>query len=337
VGLKKYIGFSLILIVAVGLYVYSIESGDYRVTILDFSLLLPTVAWVLVPIVVLFIFTVLHLIFYGSVNYCKNRGFSKDETTILETIKTVLLQKNDKRKFKTLGYKNVASILNQFDFDVKDSAFTSSNEELNKVVSQIKDIKAGKFVNEKSLKLNFDSKLAKQNLMNKVTEQVDYALDVLKKADQFSSDIVRVAYFNVLDNKSMTTIKKVYTNVNLDKEMALKLFIKDIDNTDFGLKKEEILKITKNLNYSNTEFITLAKLYKDGLTPDKLLELFETISSENEVAMESYFYVLLELEMIEKIKELLSSYTEEDFIVFRALLDLKDAGKHYSLDDLTYN
>jgi hypothetical protein len=53
--------------------------------------------------------------------------------------------------------------------------------------------------------------------------------------------------------------------------------------------------------------------------------------------MESYFYVLLELEMIEKIKELLSSYTEEDFIVFRALLDLKDAGKHYSLDDLTYN
>jgi hypothetical protein len=81
--------------------------------------------------------------------------------------------------------------------------------------------------------------------MNKVTEQVDYALDVLKKADQFSSDIVRVAYFNVLDNKSMTTIKKVYTNVNLDKEMALKLFIKDIDNTDFGLKKKKFLKLLK--------------------------------------------------------------------------------------------
>jgi len=337
VGLKTYIGFSLLLLIAVGVGGYIIQDGEYQITIAEYSLTLPIVAWVLAPAIVLFVFSVLHLMFYGSVNYCKNRGFNKDEETIVETIKSILLQKEDKKKFKTSGYKNVASILNQFNMDVKDSAFTSSSESLNQVVSQIKDIKAGKFVNEKPLKLKSDSLLAKQNLINKINEQVDYAVDVLKKATQFSPDVTRVAYFNVLENKSMTTIKKVYNNVILDKEMALKLFLKDIDNADFGLSKEEILKITKSLNYSKEEYITLAKLYKDGLTPDKFLQLFETISEDNDVAMDAYFYVLLELEMIDKTKEVLSGYPENEYVAVRALLDLKDAGKHYSMDDITYN
>ena len=334
-GLKKYIGFSLLFIIEVGLYIYSIESGEYRVTILDFSLLLPTVVWILVPLVVLFIFTVLHLIFYGSLNYCKNRGFAKDEVSIIETIKSILLQKQDKKKFKTSGYRNIAGILNQFNVDVKDSTFTSSNESLNQTVSQIKDIKAGKYVNEKGLKLDPTSELAKQNLINKMSEQPDFSLDILKKAPNYASDIVRIAFFNVLENKTMTTVKKVYSNVILDREMALKLFVKDIENREFGLTKEEIIKITKSLNYSSEEYLTLAKLYKEALSPDKFLELFEAIFDQNEEATEAYFYVLCELEMIDKVRELLTGYNEDELVAFRALLDLKDAGKHYTLDDLS--
>ncbi len=336
-GLKKYIGFSLLLIIAVGGYIYSIESGVYTVTIFEYSLELPVAVWILVPILVLFIFTVIHLMFYGTLNYCKGRGFIKDERSIIETLKNLLLQKNDQRKFKTQGYKHVSSILNQFNIDVKDNAFTSSDEGLNKVVSQIKDIKAGKHVNEKSLKLGIGSALAKQNLINKLNEQIDYAVDILKKSDQFSSDVIRIAYFKVLNEKSMTTVKKLYQNVILDKEMALRLFVKDIENNEFGLTKENILQITKKLNYSQDEYLTLAKLYKEALLPDKVLELFEIISEDNEVAIVSYLYILFELEMIDKTREILISYSENELLVFRALLDLKEAGKHYSMDDLMYN
>lgn len=334
-GLKKYIGFSILLILAVGLYVYSIENGDYTISILDFSLLLPTVVWILAPLVVLFIFSVLHLMFYGTVNYCKNRGFLKDEETIVDTIKLILLQKENKNKFKTTGYKNLSKILNQLNIDTNENTFTSSNEELNQTVSYIKDIKAGKYVDEKKLKLDKNSALAKQNLINKIGEQPDYAVDILKKADQFDEEIVKVAFFNVLENKTMTTIKKVYTNVKLDREMAYKLFLKDIDNNEFGLSKDELIKITKSLNYSANEYLTLAKLYKAVLTPDKLLELFEAIFEQNEEATNAYFYVLCELEMIEKVRDLLSGYNDNELVAFRALLDLKEAGKHYSLDDLS--
>lgn len=334
-GLKKYIGFSLLLIIAVGLYVYTIESGDYRLTFLDISFLLPTVIWILVPLVVLFIFSVLHLLFYGSINYCKNRSYSKDESAILEVLKANLLQKKDRKKLKTPGFKNLASIINQFKIDVTDTTFTSTNKELNETVSKVKDIKAGKYVVEKSLKLDPSSDLAKQNLINKMKEQPDFSLDILKKADQYSSEIVNFAFNNVLETKTMTTVKKVYNNIKLDREKAYKLFLKDVENTEFGLTKDEIVKITKSLAYTQEEYINLARLYKETLDPDKLLELFETLYNENDEATSAYFYVLCELEMIDKLRELLSAYSENEMLPFKAILDLKEAGKHYSLDQIS--
>lgn len=333
-GLKSYIGFSLLFIIITAVVVYIIQPGSYEVTVYGNSLTLPITWWMIAPTIILFVLTILHLLFYGTLNHCKLKGFQKDEESIIEVLKALLLEKTDNRKFKTSGYKNLSSILKQFKLGVTDNTFTSKSETLNDTVSKIKDIKAGKYVEDKALKLPIDSILAKQNLINKVNEQVDYAVDVLKRVDQYSDDVVRAAFFNVLENKSMTTVKKVYTNVNLDKEMALKLFLKDIDNNEFGLTNEEILKITKNLNYTKEEYITLAKLYKEVLTPDKLLNLFETLSNENETALDAYFYVLLELEMIEKLKDLLSGYGDDEYKPFKALLDLKDAGKHYSLDDM---
>lgn len=334
-GIKKYIGFSILVILIIAGYVFTLEDGSYSVTLSDYTVALPIAVWVSIPMAILFIASVLHLMFYGSLNYCKQRAVCKDEVSIVDIIKSSILQKANSKKFKTKGYKNTASILTQFSLDVKDDSFTSSDEELNRIVGQVKDIKAGKFVNDKSLKLDQDSDLYKQNMINKVNEQVDFALDVLKKVDQFSNEVVRASFINVLENKSMTTIKKVYSNVELDKDLAFKLFIKDVENTEFGLKKDEILKITKKLNYTKEEYLHLAKIYKDGLSPDKLIELFEKLSEDDEAATDAYFYVLVELEMIDKIRELLTGYEENEFLSFRALLDLKDAGKHYSYKDIT--
>lgn len=336
-GLKAYIGFSLLLILVLGLAIFSIEAGDYELKVFDFSLTLPIVIWVLLPVVVLFVLSLFHLLFYGTLNYCKNKAFTKDESTIVDSVKAFLLQKDEKCKLKTQGYKNIFKILSQLKLDVKENTFTSTNEELNTTVSAIKDIKDGKYVNEKTLKLDSTSELAKQNLINKVNEQVDFALDILKKVDLYSEDVIKAAFFNVLENKAMTTVKKVYTNVKLDREMTYKLFLKDVENIEFGLTKEEIQKITKSLDYSKNEYLTLAKLYKNALTPDKVIELFETLSNEIEEANEAFLYVLCELEMIDKVREILSGYDNNELLAFRALIDLKEAGKQYSLDDLSYN
>lgn len=335
-GFKQYVVFSVVFIAAIYGYLFSLELGDYKVTILDISLLLPVAVWIIVPLVLLFIATIGHIIFYGLINVFKQRAVNKDHELMINMIKSNLLEKNFNKKFKTKGFKNLSSVLNQFNLSVKDNTFSSSDDELNKVVATIQDIKAGKYVADKSIKFSEVSSITNQNLINKVNDQVDFAVDVLKKTENYPSNVVREAFIKVLNEKSMTTIKKLYKNIKLDKELANKLFEKDATNNEFGFTSEEILKIVKDLSFKREDYMALAKNYETILQPDQIIALFEKLSSELEDATPAYLHVLFEYEMIEKVKEIVAPTTDDEFTAFKALLDLKEAGKHYDLESISY-
>ena len=335
-GFKKYVIFSIILIVAVFGYVYSLELGEYNITILDYSLILPVAVWIILPISLLALVTYLHILFYSFLKYFKERAIKKDHETMISVIKSNLLEKTNVPKFKTKDFKNLYSILSQFKLNVSDTRFSSSDEELNKIVSYIQDIKEGKFVNDKSFKINETTTLANLNMLNKVNEQIDFAVDVLKKPENYSANVVKQSFENVLRDKSMTTIKKLYKNIKLDKELAIKLFEKDAANNEFGFTAEEILKIVKDLDYKKDDYIMLAKNYESILQPDQIISLFEKLSAELEEATPAYLHVLCEYEMIDKVREIISVSADTEYTAFKALLDLKEAGKHYELEAISY-
>lgn len=335
-GFKKYVIFSIILIIAVFGYVYSLELGDYNVTLLGYSLVLPVAAWVILPVSLLALVTYLHILFYSLLKYFKERAIKKDHETMISVIKSNLLEKTDVAKFKTKDFRNLSSILSQFKLKVNDSRFTSSDEELNKIVAYVQDIKDGKFVSDKSFKVNETTPLANLNMLNKVNEQIDFAVDVLKKPENFSSNVVRQSFENVLKEKTMTTVKKLYKNIKLDKDLATKLFEKDAANNEFGFTAEEILKIVKDLDYKKDDYLALAKNYESILQPDQIIVLFEKLSAELEEATPAYLHVLCEYEMIEKVREIVSVTADTEFTAFKALLDLKEAGKHYDLEAISY-
>lgn len=335
-GFKKYFIFSIILIVAVFGFAYSLELGDYNFTMFDYSLTLPVAAWLIIPITLLALATFVHILWYGMINYFKHRAVLKDHETMIKMIKSNLLEKDETYKFKTKEFKNLSSILSQLKIDVQANRFTSSDEELNKIVAGIQDIKDGKYVSEKVIKINETTTLANLNMLNKVNEQIDFAVDVLKKPENFSSNVVLQSFENVLKDKSMTTMKKLYKNVKLDKEMAKKLFEKDAANNEFGFTTEEILKIVKDLDYKKDDFIMLAKNYETILKPDQIIQLFEKLSVEIEDATPAYLHVLFEYEMIDKAREVLANTKESEYSPFKALLDLKEAGKHYNLEAISY-
>lgn len=335
-GFKRYVVFSVILMVLVYGYVFTLELGNYRLELLDIGISLPVSVWFILPVALLFIATIGHIVFYGLLNIFKERCVRKDHETMILLLKSILLEKPNTVKFRTKEFRNLSAILNQFNLQVKDGSFSSSDEELNKIVATVQDIKNGKFSSEKSVKIADNSDLAKQNLKNKINEQVDFALDIVKKPENYSNELVKVAFDNVLKEKSMTTIKKVYKNVLLDKESAKKLFQKDASNNEFGFTTEEILKIVKDLDFKSEDFIFLAKTYETILKPDQIIGLFEKLSSEIEDAMGAYLHVLFEYEMITKIKEVLSTTSENEYAPFKALLELKEAGKNYTLEAISY-
>ena len=335
-GFKKYVIFSIILIIVVFGYVHSLELGDYNITILTYSLSLPVAVWIALPLALLALATYVHLLFYGTCSFFNSRGINKDHETMINFIKSNLLEKPATSKFKTKDFKNLYSILSQLKFNVTDDRFTSSDEELNKIVGNIQDIRDGKFVNDKSFKINETTPLANLNMLNKVNEQIDFAVDVLKKPENFSSNVVRQSFENVLKDKTMTTIKKLYKNVKLDKELARKLFEKDAANNEFGFTTEEIVKIVKELNYNKDDFMALAKNYESILQPDQNIALFENLSAEFDEATAAYLHVLCEYEMIDKVREIVSLTPDTEFTAFKALLDLKEAGKYYNLEAISY-
>ena len=335
-GFKKYFIFSIILIVAVFGYVYSLELGDYNVSFFGYSLSLPVSAWVIAPISVLALATYLHILWYSMLNYFKKRAVKKDHETMIKMIKSNLLDKNEVYKFKTQDFKNLSSILSQLKIDVQENRFSCFDDELNKIVANVQDVKNGKYVSDKSFKVNETTNLANLNMLNKVNEQIDFAVDVLKKPESFSSNIVLKSFENVLKEKSMTTMKKLYKNIKLDKEMAKKLFEKDAANNEFGFTSEEILKIVKDLDYDKNDYLALAKNYETILKPDQIIALFEKLSSEIEDAIPAYLHVLFEYEMIDKVREVLANTKESEYSPFKALLDLKEAGKHYNLEAISY-
>lgn len=335
-GLKKYIVFSILLIIVVAGYTYSVQPGSYEVKIMEYSLTLPIVAWISFPVVLLFIASVLHMFFYGFQSYLGNRAILKDEENIIEVVKNNLLNKNEVKIFKRDTFKNLSEILSQVNLVPKEGKFTSTIKEIDMIVEKINSINSGEYLTSKELKLDATNPLMLKNEINKVNNDEDYCLDILKRPANHSEEMIKKAFFVVLAKKSMTTVKKVLANIKLDKEMVLELFKRDSEQTDFSLSKEEVLKYIKNIDFSKEDFINLAKLYKNNMLPDDLLKIFEEISNVNELALDSYLYVLFEYEMIDTIRDIFNSSAQDELLPYKALLDLKDSGKQYTLDSLCY-
>lgn len=335
-GLKSYIISTILLIIVLFGFVHSLELGEYTLSLFGFSETLSVSVWFVLPIIFLSLLTYIHIIFYGLINYFKLRLVDSDLDNMVELIKLKLLNKEHKIGFRTRKQKELANILTQLNLEVPKEIFSSTNEELNKTVAAIQNVNNGIYV-DKNLKVDEKSSLGKQNLINKINSQVDFAVDIVKKAEKYDSDIVKVAFLKSLSEKSMTTIKKIYKNVNLDKELTIKLLEKNIENSEFGFENNEILELVKNIKLSKDDYIQLAKKYKNSLNPDVLIELFEKISQEQEEATVAYLYILSEFEMKDKLRENLANREGNDFAPFKALIELKDAGKHYSLESLSYN
>ena len=118
-------------------------------------------------------------------NYFKKRAVKKDHETMIKMIKSNLLDKNEVYKFKTQDFKNLSSILSQLKIDVQENRFSCFDDELNKIVANVQDVKNGKYVSDKSFKVNETTNLANLNMLNKVMNKLILLLMFLKNQKVF--------------------------------------------------------------------------------------------------------------------------------------------------------
>jgi hypothetical protein len=325
------------LIIIVAGYTFSIEPGDYRLEIFEFALVLPKALLVTAPLLLLFIGTLLHMFFYGFKGYMSKRALAKDEENLSELLKDVLLNKESSRLFKSKEIKDIASVISQLNIVPKSVDFNSAKADINDIAHKIMKINAGEYIPAKELKLDDNNPLMQKNLSNKIKIDDDFAADVLKKSDKYSKELIKEAFNKVLESKSLTTVKKLLGSIVLDEEMTKNLLLKDAQQQEsFSFGSDEILELVKKVELSQKDLMEIAKAYKTTMQPDQLIKLFEDISGANDLAVESHIYLLFEFEMIDAAREILAGSAKEEYVPYKALLDLKDAGKHYTLDSICY-
>jgi hypothetical protein len=341
-GLKKYLIASVVLLGIISGFLYSLDLGNYTLN-LDLGIqdmvinqTLPIMVWILIPALILFVSTILHLIFYGSVNYIQSKVRNNDIRAIEDYIQNRILNKNSTRKVKTKELAELAKVIDQLEINVQNNNFKCENEKLNEVVNAVNDVKnSNKFVSLKNLKLDEKNELEIKNIINRIDSDDNFALEVLKSPSKYANEVIEYAFDVVIEKKSLSRLKSVLSNLTLTNKMVSKILLKDSkEPAETRFTNAEILEFVKNNDFSNQELIEIARNYKRTMQPEQLIKLFEDISAADESKTESYLYVLFEYEMLTQIKEVLLNSQKNEYTIFKALMDLKDAGKHYNLDSL---
>ena len=331
-GIKRYILLTLVYIMAIGLYVYSFNGDYYALDVLGLSLNLPIALWIILPVVALFLSTIFHLVFYNFKDFLHQRSLKKDFEMFKELSKQKILgEASGSLNFRSEGFKAVGEILGVMKFDPASQAHLI-DEELIKIDEIAKSIYAGNYVELKKYKLSKENPLVIQNSINRLSVEPKYAYEVLKTCKNKSSELCIKAYDALLNIASFNEIKRY--DFAPDKRTFRRMMERYLDADDsFEMDIKSIEDMLEQFNADRADYLELAQEIKIKLSPDALIALFEKLyNTKGTIAADAYLYVLYDLQMIDKIRDILDNSDSDEFVKFKTVIFLRDHGKSIEID-----
>jgi hypothetical protein len=231
--------------------------------------------------------------------------------------------KNEDIKKLAILFENSKIVLNNTDFD-------TGIEKIDKVIFNHRSIKNGDVVKLQNFSLDKDNEYLLATNLNRVKSEIKFAKEVIKNSSEYANEVIKEACNTIYSTNNKKDIMLIVDSDVLSKEILFDIL--KIDKDIFNFKEEELFALLKKLKLNTKEYIELAQKLKDRYTPDTLINIFEKLSNKDENAMESYLYVLLIFEMVDKVKDILETSEDEDLLIFKAYLSLKDNKKDYDLD-----
>ena len=330
-GIKRYILLTLIYMIAVGLYVYSFNGELYTLELFGLSLNMPIAVWVIVPVILLFVATIIHLVFYNFKDFLHQRALKKDFETFKVVAKLRILSEKGNGSFKTEGFKAVGDMLSVMKFDAN-ADVTLFDTELAKAHEVARSIHSGNYEDLKKYKLAKENPLVIQNSINRLSSEPKYAFEVLKTCKDKNSELCIKAYDALLNIASFNEIKRY--DFAPDKRTFRRMMERYLDADDsFEMDIKSIEDMLEQFNADRADYLELAREIKIKLSPDALIALFEKLyNTKGTVAADAYLYVLYDLQMIDKIREILDNSDSDEFVKFKTVIFLRDHGKSIDID-----
>lgn len=330
-GIKRYILFSLVYMVAIGLYVYSFSGESYALTLFGLSLNLPVALWVILPILLLTLGSVVHLIFYNFKDFLYKRALKKDFELFQEAAKSRILGEEVNYNYKTDGFKFAGKMLQCMAFNPA-IPISFLEEDIAKACAVAVSIQNGNVEDVKKYRLNKANPLVVKNTMNRLNVEPKFATEVLKNCKELDSELCKKAYDTLVNFASFNEIKRY--DFPADKKTFRRMMERYLDADDsFDMDLKSIEDMLEQFNADRADYLELAREIKIKLSPDALIALFEKLyNSKGSVAADAYLYVLYDLQMIDKIRDILENSDRDEFVKFKTVLFLRDNGKSIDID-----
>ena len=324
---------------AIGLYVYSFNGDVYTLEVYKFSLELPIALWIVLPTILLFIASTTHMMYYSLKDFWKDRAVKRDFENFKTAVSEKVLGEDSSLKYKSEWFKFVGKSLKTLEYKEVEG-FNTDDEKIEANRQILKDLNDGKTLELKKYKLSSNNRLLEQNEMNKLQEDSKYSSTILKECKDESSELCQKAYFEYIKYASYVDIKKLDFIPTKDMfRVLMERYLEEEGTVAIKIDLDEIQELLMQFKANREDYLELAYEIKTKLEPDALIALFEKLynSPEHSAAADAYLYVLNELQMIDKVRDILENSDDEEFEKWKTILFLRDHGKNVNSGLFLFN
>jgi hypothetical protein len=330
-----YIFATFTLMAIFGALAYSVNSENYNAEMLGINFTLPVAVWVVLPMLVLFVFTLAHMFFHGFKNFRQSRKWKKDTATLEDALYWSLVNEPKEKKYAMSELGSSALLLAKSKIDITDNV-EGLTPKLSRVVNIICKIKSGVYVDLKEEKMdkvfNPGNPLLVKNRMNRLESDEHFVETVMKSTSEYSEE-VRATALCVFSQKQNFEKAHKYRKVYNVKSFLFMLARVDVAD-NLGLTTAIVSDFVQDLELKCADYIAVAMITKKHFKPDENLLMFRGFQVQEEKAQNSYLYLLFEYELLDQAKAYLGEQDPSEFIKFRALLTLKQENSRYKLEDI---
>jgi len=326
---------ALALIAIMGVVTYTINPNHYIIEMMGINFNFPIAVWVILPMILLFLFTVGHMLFYGVRNYFKLKKWQRDTDTLEDALYWSLVNEPKEQKYAMSEVGSSASLLGKASLSVSDN-IEGLSPRLSKVVNIIQKIKNGEYIDLKEEKMakvfHAGNPILIQNRLNCLESDEKFVEGVMK-ANADYSEVVQKEALEIFARKANFEQARKYTKV-FDVKNFLVMLNRVNSEDNLGLNKEVLSSFIEDLKLSCGDFIKIAEVTKKYFKPDENLALFNGYQKDNDKAQNAYLYLLFEYELMDQVGSFLEEQEENEFVKFRALYQLKGETAKYKLEDI---
>jgi hypothetical protein len=333
--LGLYIFAALTLMGIVGTVTHMVNPNNYMIEVMGINLNFPVAVWIVLPMFLLLLFTVIHMFYYGLKSYFKLKKWQHDADTIEDALYWSLVNEPKDQKYMNEKIKSSAVILGKSNLTVIDGV-EGLSDRLTKIVNILNKIKNGKYVDLKEYKLlkvfNEGNPHLIKNRLNRLENDSEFVEEVMKSSSQFSPTVRQHALSIFAQKESFFKARK-YAKI-FDTDNFFVMLNRAVEDEDMGLTTEILNDFVEALKLKCADFVKVAKVTKKIFSPDQNLALFKKYQKENPKAQNAYLYLLFEYELLDEIANYLDEQEEHEFMKYRALFELKKQNKGFKLEDL---